>query len=485
MPAMITPGCEIVLAQEKVSLPDPHDCTDAKDALSLLHAVYDTLITLEDGRVEPGLAQDWSVSHDACDWRFRLREGVRFHDGTECTAAAVAQSLRRMARADKGCTLGASGVWHQYIGDARVECEDDRTLKVSLTAPLADLPDILAQGFIAAPSMIEAMDAGQATLPSGTGHYRIETAGPDRIVAERFSGHFSTNAGPERVEWIGEPDPDVRLAHLRSGEVQVATNLAPISADGAVHSGVTYLEHCNPVAIIYILNAARGPFVDPLVRKAINLAVDRDAMVARVRNGAAVPLYGIMPALSMGSEQTRRVAPDLKTARRLLDDAGHGDGLTLRLDCPTRLPDEAEALTAELGRQLAMIGVSIDVTLHHDREAYAHMVRRKEIGDLCVFDSSPLSTFRVLHEKIDSRVRGAWWQGYENPEVEAALDRACSMTDPVSRAALYGQIIETLQDDPPWLTLYMPRQIVGLAGAHPEFRMPGDGVLDIARVPCR
>lgn len=483
MTANTDPGWEITVAQEKADLADPHDCTDAKDVLSILHAAYDTLVSVDNGQITPGLAKEWSVSADARHWRFQLRDGVRFHDGTACTADAVAQSLRRMSRADKGYTLGAPGVWSQYMGDAQIECDGERALAVTLPAPLADFPDILAQGFIAAPSMIDQMDAGAAPLPCGTGPYRILSAQPGHISAVRIDGHFRATAGPGTVHWVGEPDPEARQHLLLSGRVQVANHLPFMPAEGETHPDVTYIRYQNPVAIIYLLNAARGPFADPAVRAALNLAIDREVVVQRVLQGAAQPLHGVMTPVALGADRLRETVPDPLAARKLLANAGHGEGLTLRVDCPTRLPDEAEALTAELGRQLKPLGVSLEITLHRDREAYAHMVRRKEIGDLCVFDSSPLSTFRVLHEKIDSRVRGTWWQGYANERIEAELDQARSVTDPVSRAVLYGKIISALQNDPPWLTLYTPIKTIGLVGIHPHFEMPSDAVLDVAALP--
>ena len=145
--------------------------------------------------------------------------------------------------------------------------------------------------------------------------------------------------------------------------------------------------------------------------------------------------------------------------------------------------DEAERLTAALAQQLAQIGVTLEVHVHHEREDYAHMVRRKEIRDLCVFDSSPLSTFRVLYEKIDSRVAGACWQGYRNAGVEALIDQGRAMPDNARRAALYADAYGLLQNDPPWLTLYNPYKITGLSGAHPGFALPVDGVVRMAELP--
>lgn len=472
---------KIAVSQPKVRLSDPHDCTDDKDVLTVLNAVYDTLVVRDRVGYKPGLADHWTVSNSAKTWRFTLRDGALFHDGSACDANAVVRSLNRMARPDKGYTLGAPGVWHQYLGGAEIRTDGPRDVVVHLAAPLADLLDILAQGFIAAPASLAALDADETAPPCGSGPYRVVSVAPGRIEAQRMKGH--PRAGSiDRIVWQAEPDPAQRLADLQKGAAHVATAL-PMQ-DIPSECGLTVKRYENPVAIIYLLNAAKGPLKDPRLRKALNLAVDRSALVCKVKQGAAVPLHAILPHVAFGADRASVFEPDLSTAKALMSEAGFPDGLRLSLDCPTRLPDEAEALTVALAEQLAPLNIALDVKLHHDREAYAHMVRRKEIGDLCVFDSSPISTFRVLYEKIDSRVRGSWWQGYSNRKVEELLDRARKTTTQ-EREAIYAESISLLQDDPPWLALYTPVQSVGLVGDHPGFEMPPDAVLDVTKLPVR
>jgi peptide/nickel transport system substrate-binding protein len=106
-------------------------------------------------------------------------------------------------------------------------------------------------------------------------------------------------------------------------------------------------------------------------------------------------------------------------------------------------------------------------------------VRASDIADLCLFDSSPLSTFRVLAEKIDSRVAGSWWLGYRNPEVEGLIDQARTLTDTAAREALYRRCYRLLQQDPPWLTFYTHRRVAAGRGGL-AFR--DDGVLDVRAI---
>lgn len=462
----------ITILQRRTDLVDPHDCTDAADDLSILSAVLQTLVRRDGQGFIPDLAQSWSVRDDACQWDFVLRAGVQFQDGTLCDAQAVAQSLHRMAREDKGYTLGAPAVWRQYLGGATILAEGLH-LQITLREPMADLLDVLVQGFIASPASLARMDAGDLAAMDGTGRYRVAKVDAGIVKLTCVAG------GPDLI-FQAMPDAEARATALRQGSAQVATNL-PYGAD--LGPDVTRVETLNPVAIIFLMNAAKGPLSDSRLRRALDLTLDRDALVQDVMQGGATPLYGFVSPAHFGAGHGAAPLADLSLARRLLAEAGFADGHVLGVSCPTRLPDEAVRLTAALAGQLQRIGVTLDVTYHEDREAYAHMVRRKEIRDLAVFDSSPLSTYRVLVEKLDAREKGSWWEGYHNPEVEALIDQGRRCTDSPARAAIYAKAYGVMQSDPAWLTLYNPIRVTGIAGHHPGFALGSDAVLDVTRLP--
>ena len=470
----------ITILQRRADFVDPHDCTDAADDLTILSAVFDTLVRRQGQSFVPHLAESWTVSPDARDWRFTLRPGVAFHDGTACDAKAVSLSLLRMAREDKGYTLGAPAVWRQYLGDAVMD-PDGLDLHIRLAAPMADLLDVMVQAFIVSPASLPHMDVEEMDGAAGTGPYALASIAPGMVRLERADSHFAGLPLNQTLVFRAVPDAGARAKALGAGSAQVATNL-PFVAD--LGPDVTRVETLNPVAIIFLMNAMKGPLIDSRIRRALDLALDRGDLVQDVMEGGALPLQGFISPLHFGAGQSPAPARNADLARSLLADAGFPGGLTLGVSCPTRLPDEAERLTAALGDQLARIGVTLDVTYHEDREAYAHMVRRKEIRDLAVFDSSPLSTYRVLVEKLDARVRGSWWEGYHNPQVEALIDEGRVCADPADRAAIYTRAYAVMQHDPPWLTLYNPIRVTGLAGSHPGFALPTDAVLDAARLPA-
>ena len=142
------------------------------------------------------------------------------------------------------------------------------------------------------------------------------------------------------------------------------------------------------------------------------------------------------------------------------------------------MPNEAARLSKALAEQLSRVGVAIDIVYTEDRELYANKVRLKDIHDMCVFDSSPLSTFRVLKEKVDSRFEGSWWQGYHNDEVEKLLDMAQETVASRRREEIYKQCYRRLNEDPPWLYLYNYMNITCRAPRFSVWRPPAHGVID-------
>lgn len=478
----------VTIAQSRVVLDDPHACTDSGDVLTVFGALFDTLVKRDEhGRYVPSLATSWTISPDARTFTFRLREGVRFHNGDAFDSAAVKYSLERMARPDMGATLGAPGVYAQYLAGLTVTCADDHTVSVTLAEPMADLFDVLVAGNIVSPRAIEAAGEDLTKRAIGTGPYRLENFIPnEEIRLASVPGHFDGPVANTALRYICGATPADRLALLQKGAADIANGLE--TAEQQALSGdarFTTVDYLAPTAIIFMFNATQGPGADSRVRRALNLGIDREALVRDVLHSAGQPLHGFVSPIHYGADRKAQgFRQDKAEARRLLAEAGHANGVTFEVYCPTRLPDEAQALVKTVEAQLAELGVRFQVHLEGDRTHYANQVRLKQIHDLCVFDSSPMSTFRVLHEKVDSRVRGSWWEGYANPAVEALIDRARRTVDDAARESLFQECYRLLQADPPWLYLYNHRRGIALKGAHQGWAMRRDGILDIRCLPA-
>ena len=467
---MTAPARWFTILQPSCLLSDPHMWTDGRDRLSLRDAVYETLVRYgPDGRYQPDLAAAWSVAEDAATWTFEIREGVRFHNGAPLTAQTVVASLDRARGPGLPGELGTTGLYRSYLGDAEVRALDDRRVRVVTPTPMADLLDLLVEIPIVAPG----------DLAAGTGRYRVTEAHEGEVRMEAVRDHRNGPAVYPRLLWRAEPSQSRRLQALLDGEADVVTELLPeAQAAIAARNRGEFVVREGKVAVVFMCNAAAGACADVRVRQALNYALDVPALIRDAVGGAAQPLNGPLTPRHYGYDPDTAPYPhDPARARALLAEAGYGAGLTLVVDIPTTHPDEAPRLAELMAEQFNEVGVTVQVKTFDDRPAYAEMVKAKRIDDACCFDSSPLSTWRVLREKFHAGVRGAWWEGYSNPEVDALLDQAAAVVDADRRQALYRRAYRLIRADAPWIFLYSPTLAWG-RGPHAGNAEPGvDGAI--------
>jgi peptide/nickel transport system substrate-binding protein len=165
----------------------------------------------------------------------------------------------------------------------------------------------------------------------------------------------------------------------------------------------------------------------------------------------------------------------------LLAEAGL-EGQELPIHSPLTLPDEAPRLSEMLAGQFERIGLRSRVVYHEDRFEYARSIAVKEFEGLFCFDSSPLSTFRVLREKLDSRFHGPWWQGYHNDRANDLLSQAAAAVDARARQELYRRAYRIYRDEAPWLYLYRPYRLWGIRrSARSAVRVNREAVLRLGQ----
>ena len=163
---------KLIIAQPRLWLEEPHNCTDAKDIQTIFTSFFDPLVAYNPKtEYVPALAEAWDVSDDARAWTFRLRPEVKFHNGQTVDAETVAYSLQRMARPDMGITLGAPGVYNQYMAGMEVEILTRLTIRLTLAEPLADLLDILVTGYILPAEAVDRLGDRFKDTAVGTGPF--------------------------------------------------------------------------------------------------------------------------------------------------------------------------------------------------------------------------------------------------------------------------------------------------------------------------
>jgi peptide/nickel transport system substrate-binding protein len=342
-----------VLLRDDVRTLDPNEELESVTD-SVLSNVYEALVTLdEDLTPRTMLAESWE--HPRPDqWRFRLRRGVRFHDGTPLTAALVRDHL---VTTKKSAALEAS----QFLSQVReIVVVDEHTVDVMTHEPraiLAELPFL----YIAKPN-------AQGAFPpfAGTGPFRIHDWKPgQQVVLERHEGYWGPRAPVREAVFVPLRDANRRLERLRVGEADLVTGIPPQLA-GAV-PGVRFLRQSG-LGVFYLGYDVRprpdNPMRDVRVRRAFHLAIDRRRLVDEVLKGSgSVSTQPVAPAVFGYNPDLPPPAFDPDRARELLARAGHAHGFALRLDYPLNQEPAAQIVK----ENLEAIGVRLEMNgLHRD-----------------------------------------------------------------------------------------------------------------------
>ena len=314
--------------------------------------------------VEPWLVTSWQVV-DPLTWRLKLREGVLFHNGEPFNAEAFKYSIELQKAVE-------TGIRNYVIGIKEVKVVDTYTVDLVTAAPSPLTIPNLSAIYIYPPKYTEEVGKGFSDHPIGTGPFVFgEWVKGDHITLTANTKYWNTDlwpAGPpvSQVTYRFCPDTTTKLAMLQRGEVQLIDNvqaeqIATIEADAKlkIYKAPGYKR-------IYLLIYARpeaGPLANPKVRMALNLAIDRDAIVSGLFNGLAVKYGGhTHTGLPCKNPDLKPYARDLDAARKLLTEAGVGSGFTVDLFTPVGAFPKDRDVTQAVAAQLAEVGIKANIT---------------------------------------------------------------------------------------------------------------------------
>ncbi len=430
--------------------------------------ILDTLVKLDhDMALQPGLALAWERDTPTT-WRFTLREGVTFHDGTPLTAEAVIGSLNRVMEE----LPYAAGLLD--IKDMRAE--GPRELVIETNQPFAALPNQLTDAFTGIHAASSFDDAGAFIRPVGTGPFRfVEYRKQDRTILERFPDYWGKAPTLERVVYRFIPDHAARTLSLEAGQVDLALNILPSDARRLADSDAVTV-HRAPIAGLYymVLNtAADSPLHDPRLREAVAQLIDRDALVEHALDGVGLPARQFFsPALDMVAGPVPTHDTNIEAARALLAEAGYifedgawrRDGEVLSLDLisyssRTEMPLITEAVAGLLGQA----GVTATPRLY----TWPGMLDRARSGDYdayVVFWTPEMTGHPDQHLSAQFHsARNALHNGYTSGELDALLERARGLDAGPKRDEAYRAVLEILHRDVPIVPLVHK---VGVAASH-------------------
>ncbi len=343
---------------------------------SLGRHVFETLVKTDEAqRMQPGLAESWKSINDL-EWEFKLRKGVKFHNGQDFTADDVIATFKRVPNVPNSPASFAFFV--RPIVD--IQTPDKYTLRLKTDKPHPLLPNDMTSIMILPKSVAESaktedFNSGKAMI--GTGSYRYaEYAAGDRAVFKRNDAYWGAKPAWDNVRFRMIPSAPARVAALLAGDVQMiegvpTADIAQLSKDkrvalsSAVSNRVVYLHlDSNREKNSPFVTTADGkpleanPLRDPRVRQAISKMIDRDVIVSRIMEGQGVAAGQLLPEQFFGTSKTLKPDKyDPAAAKKLLADAGYPNGFGLTLHAPNNRYINDAAVAQAVAQFLSRNGI--------------------------------------------------------------------------------------------------------------------------------
>ncbi len=463
------------------------------------HHIYETLLDRDvEGNLQARLATDWYIHEDDDTvWVFELREGVTFHDGTPFTAEDVVFSINRAKSPN-------SNMRQLHANVESVEAVDDHTVHVKMNGPSPLYPNNVTNTFMMSKAWAEEHDvtevqdfgAGEDNYAvrntNGTGRYVLVEREPDvRSVLRLNENHWAGDT-PDVTEIIYLPiaEAATRVAALLSGEVDLVQDVPVQDIERLAGTDGVKVETGPENRVIYFgykfgeepLRSSNitdsNPFNNPLVREAMELAIDRDAIQRVVMRGNSVPTGVAMPPFVNGwtEELNAYPAPDVARARELLAEAGYPDGFSVTLDTPNDRYVNDEAISQAVVGMLGQIGIQVTLASRPVAQ-HSPIILNSETDfyllgwGVPTFDSAYIFN-DLIHTKEGNY--GAYNVGlYSNPEIDPKIESLGTQTDLDARNATIAEIWEVVKADRVLLPIhnqllaYAMRDNLTLA-VHPE-----------------
>jgi len=420
---------------------DPGEVVGQLTPFWMLYAIHDALVKPMPGNLmAPSLAESWTVSEDQSVYEFKLREGLRFHNGDPFTAEDVKFSFQR----SKG-----SRVLHEKVRD--IEIVDPYRVRFHLHEPWPDFmifygTIVTGAGWIVPKKYVEQVgDDGFKKKPIGLGPYKFVSHTPGvELVMEAFEGYWRKVPSVKRLVFKSVPEATTRLAMLKRGEVDIAYLLDAPEARDLQRDPALRLAFSGGIAVFFLDFLEqwdpKSPWHDRRVRLAANYAIDRQALSEAETLGASKPAGSFIPRTFEFALPIEPYPYDPAKAKQLLAEAGYPNGFDAgELH---QLPPYFSLGEAILG-YLRAVGIRLQMR-PMERAAYFSALSTKKLKGLCVCTSALYGNAASrMSEVVPSNAAYAYG-GY--PDIDALYAQQARETDRNKREALLHQIQQLLHE---------------------------------------
>ncbi|WP_078381986.1 glutathione ABC transporter substrate-binding protein [Sutcliffiella halmapala] len=479
-------GGTLVITRQSDAENLDHQFMSTINAASVTHnKVYEGLVGRDkNANIVPLLAEKWEQLEENI-WEFKLRENVKFHDGTDFTAEAVKVTFDRLLDPDVG---SPRAVVLKMVEEVKVI--DDYTVQFILTEPFSPLLSILAshEGGIINPNTIEQYGKEIIQEPNGTGPFTFESWTPGQeIVLNKNEQYWGTKANVDKVIFKIVPEETTRVSMLQTGEAHIAEPLSVAMINTVEASSNVGVYRSEGFGTEYIgFNVQQEPFDDVRVRKAIAYAIEMDSIIQGVYNNVGRKANSLLGSKVFGyHEGLTPYEYNLNEAKKLLAEAGFPNGFEVTLK--TMDNKERINLAEVVQSQLKGIGIKINIEVLE----YGTFVDQVNKGDSEMFllswrnatGDADYNQYNLIHSNSHGPSGNTFF--YSNEKVDKLIEDARREMDQDKRIDLYAQAQEIQMED----ALYIPvRVIENMAATSKDitgFYINPSGYLEVNEVSIR
>lgn len=464
--------------------------------------IFDRLVDInvaEDGTtsIVPSLAESWDISADGLEYTFHLRQGVKFHNGNDFTAEDVAYTFHRLLTVEGGINTEfidqVKGANELLEGTADtlegLEVVDDYTVKITLKEPYAAFLACISSPGVSIYDSEATEAAGDQfgldpSVTVGTGPFKFTSwTLNDQLVLTRYDDYWKGASALPGVVVKIIPDTETQTMMFENGELDVID--LDFVADAMDRFEATYPDQIvegNRVGITYLtMNQNIEPFNNVQVRKAVQMAIDKQAILDALYGGRGQVEHGIFPHGLIGFNPDQEAIPyDPEAAKALLAEAGYADGFTMELAADSSSSDTTTMALEIIKEQLAEVGINAEIK-NYDEATWLDTRKAGELGSFLAtwtadFNDPDNFIYTFFGNEEKTRIRSL---NYPDTAVMERVSAARGIVNDDERMAEYQALEEKIiHEDAAWAPMYSRKHLFAVSKRVQNYVPVWSGVSD-------
>jgi peptide/nickel transport system substrate-binding protein len=447
------------------------------DGMVMMKQMYDHLIDFDEaGKIRYRLA----ISHKLVDdktWHFKLRQGIKFHNGDPFTAADAKYSLDRILDPKMRCTYRA-----RYLTFEQINVIDDHTLEIKTKIPdpivlnrLAFFPRIVPKKYIEE----NGLDHFRAN-PLGTGPFKfVKWVPKGDLVMEANENWWGGTPKVKRLVFRSVPEMASRVSELQSGGAHIVTAVPAFMVTQLEKSKDLEVQSPTSLRVVFftINTLTKGPLEDKRVRQALNYAVDKEAIIKGILKGRAIQTPTIVSTLAFGYDGTIKPYPyDPERAKALLKEAGYEKGFKLTVNSPSgRYPNDKEVAGA-ISEMLRKVGIDANLLIQEPGTYFAKYIKHELEGISLIGMGYLLYDVDSSYALLDPNNP---YCHYHNPELYKMVQEAQAIMDHEKRKVVTSQLQKKMHEEAVLIFLYNQIDNYGVSKKVKGFKARPDDHMDL------